>query len=187
MHDQDEASHAADLRGIAGEVITARVPRVMNAVRGATRLFGPTPLTHLLLDSSAMTPGLVSLVSRRPPDVVLAFCSSMARFALQRPLSGIPCVLDMIDADSAKWSALAATTRAPMRWIYYREARLLRGFEAAVMRRVFTTLVVNQKEHAVLQELAPESPIRVMQNGVDLASFAPTTGPGNLRQWFSAA
>jgi polysaccharide biosynthesis protein PslH len=177
VHDDEEASHAGDLRDIAGEVITARVRRLRNVVGGAVGLLGSTPLTHLLLDSPDLTPALANLLRRRRPDVVLAFCSSMVRFALQPPLAGIPCVLDMIDADSAKWSAVAETSRPPMRWIYRREARVLRAFEAAAMRSVYTTLVVNEKERGALRTVAPDSPILVMENGVDLSSFAAKTAP----------
>jgi sugar transferase (PEP-CTERM/EpsH1 system associated) len=177
VHDDDEASRSADLRGLAGEVITARLPRVRNAARGAAALFGSTALTHVLLDSPAMVPALSALVRRRRPDVILAFCSSMARLALQPPLSNIPFVLDMIDADSAKWAALATTSRFPLRRIYKREARSLAGFEAAAMRRAFMTLVVNERERAELEAVAPGSRILIMENGVDLASFAPGGAP----------
>jgi sugar transferase (PEP-CTERM/EpsH1 system associated) len=175
VHDREEASHANDLRGIADEVITTRVPRIRNLMRGAASLIGSTPLTHVLLDSSRMLPALSQLVQHRRPDVVLAFCSSMAKFAFLPPLAGIPCVLDMIDADSAKWSALGQTSRLPLRWIYQREARLLARFEALAIRKAFATLVVNENERAALRALAPEAPIHVIENGVDLTSFAPAT------------
>ena len=122
VHDEEEESHASDLRGIAAEVITARVPRLRNVTRGGAALLGSTPLTHVLLDSPLLAPALEALIRRRRPDVLLTFCSSMARFALQPPLSSLPCVLDMIDADSAKWTALANTSRPPLRWVYRREA-----------------------------------------------------------------
>jgi sugar transferase (PEP-CTERM/EpsH1 system associated) len=177
VHDDEEKSHVADLRDIAGAVVTARIPRVWNAARGAAALLGSTPLTHALLDSPQLVPALGALVRQRRPDVVLAFCSSMVRFAFQPPLSDIPCVLDMIDADSAKWTALASTSRPPLRWVYRREGRQLGRFEALAMRKVFATLVVNQKERAALEALAPESTIIAVENGVDLSSFMPTGAP----------
>ncbi len=177
VHDEEEESHARDLKGVAGEVLTARVPRVWNAVRGVAALPGSTPLTHCLLDSPDLQPLLTQLVRRRPPDVVLAFCSSMARFAFQPPLSTIPCVIDMIDADSAKWAALATTSRVPLRWIYRREARELGRFEALAMGKAFTTLVVNEKERGALLALGPARPVIVMENGVDLESFVPSGPP----------
>jgi sugar transferase (PEP-CTERM/EpsH1 system associated) len=173
VHDADEESHAGDLAGIAGEVITARVPRARNLLRGAVSLPGSTPLTHFLLHSSRLAPAIASLARRRRPDVVLAFCSSMAPFAFQPPLADIPSVVDMIDADSAKWRTLSESSRPPMRWIYRRESRLLARFEIAAMEKAFATLVVNEKERAALLALSPQARVLVMENGVDLDSFAP--------------
>jgi sugar transferase (PEP-CTERM/EpsH1 system associated) len=174
VHDEDEDSHAGDLRGLADEVVTARVPRLWNRARATASLLGSTPLTHQLLDSPRLPSALDSLASRRRPDVILAFCSSMARFTFLPSLARIPCVLDMIDADSAKWRVMAATARQPMRWIYQRESRLLGRFEVTAMRRAFATLVVNEKERAELLSLTPDAPVIVMENGVDLAAFART-------------
>jgi sugar transferase (PEP-CTERM/EpsH1 system associated) len=101
----------------------------------------------------------------------------MARFALDAPLAAIPCVVDMIDADSAKWATLSRAARVPLKWIYAREATLLGRFEARAMRAVFATLVVNDREQALLRALAPDSRIEVLENGVDLQTFAPPGPP----------
>ena len=77
---------------------------------------------------------------------MLAYCSSMARFALEPPLSKCPFVLDLIDVDSQKWAAMAATTRWPKRWVYQREARDLERFEREAVMRAHVTLVVNERE-----------------------------------------
>jgi sugar transferase (PEP-CTERM/EpsH1 system associated) len=176
-HDDEEASHAGDLAGLADNVVTARVPRLRNAVRAAASLLGTTPLTHTLLDSPTLMPDVNALVGRSRPDVILAYCSSMARFALSRPLADIPCVIDMIDADSAKWATLAQGSRMPKRWIYAREARLLGRFEVIAVQRAFTTLVVNEKERAAFEVLAPHSRVQVVENGVDLSAFKPPSQP----------
>ena len=177
VHDEEEASHAGDLAGLAESVLMARVPRVRNSVRAMASVFGATPLTHVLLDSPALVPAINELVRKNRPDVILAYCSSMARFALAPPLADIPCVIDMIDADSAKWATLARGSGMPLRWIYAREARLLGKFEVVAMQRAFTTLVVNERERAALDALAPGSRIQVIENGVDLTAFSPPSQP----------
>ncbi len=40
----------------------------------------------------------------------------------------------MVDVDSFKWEALAAKAAAHARWVYRREARVLRRFEADATR-----------------------------------------------------
>ena len=67
VHDEEEASHAGDLDGLAERVTIARVPRLRNFGRVATSILGSTPLTHVLLDSPALVPALEMLVA----DIVL--------------------------------------------------------------------------------------------------------------------
>ena len=92
---------------------------------------------------------------QHPPDLVFAFCSGMMRFAMLPPLDTVPCILDMVDADSAKWDDLARIKPAPARWIYAREARCLGAFEARAMRHARATLVVNARERDILRRHSP--------------------------------
>jgi len=135
VHDADEEGRIADLVGLVEQVVVARVPRVRNLVRSVPALIGSRPLTHTLLDAPDVKRRLGELVSRRPPDVVLAYCSGMARFALEPPLDGLPCVIDMVDVDSEKWKAMGAAARAPLGLVYQREARMLARFEATAAAR----------------------------------------------------
>jgi sugar transferase (PEP-CTERM/EpsH1 system associated) len=176
VHDREEASHVSDLGGLVDQTIAARVPRLRNLCLTASGLVRSVPLTHVLLDSPSLVPSLAALVRTRRPDVTLAFCSSMARFALDGPLAGTPCVVDLIDADSAKWAAMAQTSAPPLRWIFAREARLLARFELRIMREAHATLVVNEKERSALHALDPGGRVQVIENGVDLASFARPPG-----------
>ena len=72
-----------------------------------SRLATARPLTHSLLDAAGTHATLAELVERRSPDLIVAFCSGMARFAFEPPLAGRPFVLDMVDVDSVKWDQLA--------------------------------------------------------------------------------
>ena len=171
-HDEEEAGHAADMRGLCASVHIARVPRVRNLLRALPTLAGGRPLTHALLDSPDVRPTLGSLVHTHHPNLVLAFCSGMARFALEPPLVGIPFVLDMVDVDSGKWRELAKTARLPLNLIYAREARVLGAFEADAARHATVTYVVNTREADALRGLAgPDARIEVLENGVDLGRY----------------
>jgi sugar transferase (PEP-CTERM/EpsH1 system associated) len=176
-HDDDEMTHAGDLDGLVKRVHVARVPQLRNLVRGGLSLAGTRPLTHSLLDAPDIYPAIDEIVRTRKPDALFAYCSGMVRFAMAPPLAEIPCVLDMVDADSAKWSALAQTSGFPKSLIYAREARYLSRFEVAAMRHAKTTIVVNEREQKLLNDLDPSTPVIVIENGVDLDSFAPTTPP----------
>lgn len=169
-HDADEAGQAGMLAGLAASVTALRVPKIRNHAAAAARLGGRTPLTHLLLTSPAVSRTVRSLMRATPPDVVVSYGSGMARFAFDTPLAGVPSVVDLIDVDSAKWARLAETAAFPLSVIYRREARLLGAFEREIVERARATLVVNQRERALLPD---GGRVRVLQNGIDRAYFHP--------------
>jgi sugar transferase (PEP-CTERM/EpsH1 system associated) len=172
VHDAAEAAQVDRLNGLA-RIIVAPVPRLINHLRAALALASSEPVTCAMLSSPALGAAVRDLVKENPPDVVLAFCSSMAHAALKPPLDRFPLVIDMVDADSAKWAALSHSVAWPLSWIYRREARTLGAFEASAMRRAHTTLAVNDREAAVLKEGAPDARVQVVENGVDLKKFTP--------------
>jgi len=178
VHDDDEAVKAAKLTS-ARPVVTARVPKFANGIRGALRLASRRPLTHSLLDAPGARDKLAAMVSADRPDVVLAYCSGMARFALQPPLSGLPLVLDMVDVDSEKWAGLARRAPWPRSSFYSREVRTLSAFERVASERARAVLVVSEHEREVLSRLAPDAAIRVVSNGVDASAFHPPETPSD--------
>jgi polysaccharide biosynthesis protein PslH len=181
VHDDVEASHVQELSVLA-DVHVAPVYRIRHRIRAAAAsLLSAAPLTHALLDSQAIRPILARIVASRPPDVVLAYCSGMARFALEPPLAGLPLVIDLVDVDSLKWRQLASRTSGPMRWIYSREATVLGRFEAAAARRAFATAVVNERERAALAEVVQDARIEVVPSGVDAETLRSPTAPSASR------
>jgi sugar transferase (PEP-CTERM/EpsH1 system associated) len=179
VHDDEEASHIPDLNGLVESVTVARVRRIDQLHRAGRAVLTRRPLTHALLDARGFQDRLADLVSRRRPDAVLALCSGMARFALLPPLASLPFVLDMVDVDSEKWSALGETSTLPKAWIYRREAILLRDFERRAVDAAHTTLVVNERERDGLRALGCRGDITVIPNGVELAGFRPHTPPSD--------
>ena len=177
VHDDAEEAHAGDLKGVVSSVATARVSRLRAVPGVAAALATRIPLTHALLDSPSIARTIARVVADRPPDVVLAYCSGMARFALEPPLRGIPLVLDLVDVDSMKWADLSRKEHAPLRWIYHREAACLRRFEANAVRTARTTLVVNSREREAVTAIVPDARVRVVGNGIDTAAFAPPEQP----------
>jgi glycosyltransferase involved in cell wall biosynthesis len=179
VHDAQEEAEADGMRRDGITVTTARVPRLRNYARGAARLLGSTPLTHLLLDSPAMRDAIAHSLRDGEPDVVLAYCSGMARFALEAPLDRYPFVFDVVDVDSGKWADFARVARGPRRWLYRREARCLSAFEAMAARRARAATVVTAREADALRALSPEARTHVISNGVDLQYLAPQGPPAS--------
>jgi len=109
--------------------------------------------------------------------VVLAYCSSMARFALEPPLDRFPFVLDMVDVDSEKWRTLGRTAAAPKCWIYSAEARTLSDFEARAARTAQAVLCVNERERDLIIGLEPAANVHVLPIGVAIDELRPTGPP----------
>jgi sugar transferase (PEP-CTERM/EpsH1 system associated) len=185
VHDRAEQAHAADLRDLAASVTVAPVSRWLGYGRAARALATGQPLTHAMLDAPEVGAACRKLMRERPPDVVLAYCSGMARFALEPPLDSLPLLLDMVDVDSMKWRMLSKTAAIPARWIYATEARRLSLFEAKAARHAQAVLVVNHRERESLLNLEPDANVLVMPNGVALDEFrAPGPPSQQLRVTF---
>jgi polysaccharide biosynthesis protein PslH len=176
-HDDEEMAEAARLTGLVDAMHVVRVTRARNLVKAGLQLATDRPLTHVLLDSPQMRPVLEKVRREWQPDVVLAFCSGMARFAMEPPLDTLPFVLDMVDVDSFKWEALGREGQGPRRWLYRREARVLRRFEAEATRVARATLVVSQREREALQSLDTMFTPVVLPIGVDIDAFRNTGEP----------
>jgi len=177
VHSEEEASQAPALDGMVETLDMCRVPTITNYIRGGFRLATRSTLTHILLDSPEVHGALRRVLERQSPDVVLVYCSSMGRFALEPPLVGLPFVVDLIDVDSVKWHDLAVRNRPPMRWIYKREAHLLGRFEAELSRRALATTVVTRREENALSRIAPEARVVVSPLGIDTTQLRPSGPP----------
>jgi sugar transferase (PEP-CTERM/EpsH1 system associated) len=177
VHDEHEEAQAPALRDLGMSVVTFRTSAVRGMCRAAAAMATERPLTHALLDARGMSAGLRRLTEARRPDVVLSYCSGMARFALTPVFADRPLVLDMVDVDSQKWTSLADTAGWGKGWIYRREARSLARFERQAAERMHTTLVVNEREWTALRRIAPGARVHVLRNGIDAAAFAPPAPP----------
>jgi sugar transferase (PEP-CTERM/EpsH1 system associated) len=176
-HDQNEEASAAEIERYVSTLTLARIRRPHQIRRSCKALVSRTPLTHALLAAPGLAATLADLVSRRRPDVVLAYCSGMARIAMEPPLNSVPFVHDMVDVDSEKWRALSERTNGPLKWVYRREARRLADFERTVAERAAVTLLVNERERRALGQIAPAARVGVLGNGVDQVSLRPSTPP----------
>src|SRR5256885_2057642 len=180
-HDDEEEAHAPELRDVATTVHTARVPRIRNMTRALTALPSSRPLTHVLLDAPDLRTIIAGVTARRRPDVVLAYCSGMARLLFDDALKAIPAVVDFVDVDSEKWRALACVTAPPRQWIYRRERRVLAAFEVAAARHARAAVVVNERERNALAQIAEDARVEVVPNGIDLDAFQPYGAPARAR------
>ena len=177
VHDDDEQRQVAGLASLVSSVDVARIRRWRTVAPALAAITQGAPLTHALLDAPEMRTILTGRVRQHPPDLVIAYCSGMARFALESPLSAIPLIFDIVDVDSEKWATLAEQSSGPLRWVYHREAHHLRRFEAQAASRALITTVINERERCSLQRIAPGANVRVLSNGIDVVHFGAPEPP----------
>ena len=174
VDDPADAQHLSVLRGCCAEVHAAPVTR---SGRIARTLFGTRPGEPLSL-AWFHEPGLARWVraglGARRYEAVLVYSSAMATYV--PPGTGGPLrILDMVDVDSEKWRAYAASAGGPKRLVWAREARTLLAFERRAAAQFDRTLLVSAQEAQTFATLAPEVASRIdwVENGVDVARFDP--------------
>jgi sugar transferase (PEP-CTERM/EpsH1 system associated) len=144
--------------------------------RSALSLFSALLLGRPLTVGYFSDPALdrrVAALSEDGFDVVLSSCSSTARYALATRT--LPRVLDLVDADSAKWEAYASLVSPPRSWLYSLEARRLAAYERLLSRRFRRVLVTTAREARRLDLAA--GVVDTVPNGVDSDRFRPAGEP----------
>ena len=182
VHSAAEESHAARMDLGLASVRTARVARWTRPLRAIGAVLGGRPLTHALLHAPTLAAKVAAAVDSHRPDLVFVFCSGVAPIALSPTLRDRPMVFDIVDVDSEKWRQMGERSRGPLGWIYRREARTLGAFERRMCEAAKTTLIVNAREAAVLERVAPGCDVRVVENGIDLGSFVPPEQPAESKR-----
>ena len=167
VHDEEEAAHVGELRGLVESTTTRQVPHLKNKVLAAMSLPSGVPTTHTMLSAPGLAADVSALAARTAPDIVVCYCTGIAPLTSTPALSQTPLVLDMVDVDSEKWAAMARAAKPPMSWVYRREARTLARYEAKIALRARCTTVVTEREFQALRTLAPTARIEVVPNGVD--------------------
>jgi sugar transferase (PEP-CTERM/EpsH1 system associated) len=145
-------------------------------LRALLRLPVGEPLTLGYFRSPALARWVARKLARQRFDAVYVYCSAMAPYAARAAAPSR--ILDMVDVDSEKWTAYAAEAGFPARLVWAREGRTLLAFERAAALGFDRTLFVSEAERSRFAALAPESADRTVavENGVDLAHFAPGLG-----------
>jgi sugar transferase (PEP-CTERM/EpsH1 system associated) len=159
----EDMKHVAALRAICREVATVPLHRGSALARGALGLATGSTVTQSYYRHAAMTNALKRLSAARRFDVVLAFSSSMAPYALSVPANRR--ILDLCDCDSQKWLAYAEQTAAPMKWIYKAEGSRLQAMERRWARAFDATLLITQAEAATLRPFVDPECLHVVGNG----------------------
>lgn len=112
----------------------------------------------------------------------IAFSSSMAQYIASQ--SNAPRIVDLCDADSAKWIEYARRRAWPMSAVYGREGRRLEAEETRIINWADAAFAISEEEADLLGSRdGVEKQVRWFCNGVDAVYFAPGAVPPAERRF----
>ena len=166
---REDLANVAGLRPHVASVTAVPVHPLRAKFRALHGLATGRALSVAMIDEPALHRAIAAAAATLPPDLVFIYSSNMAQFAA--PFAGHPRIMQFADLDSMKWERYAAAARPPMRWIYAREARLLRALEHDLAHACDHSLVCTDNERADFHARIPGAPVSTAANGVDLDYF----------------
>lgn len=140
----------AHLHNHCRDVVVAPRGALAAVARGARSFLAGNTVTEGYFSSPRLARTLQEWSLRVSFDALLAFSSAMAPYGLG--ITAPRRILDMNDVDSVKWERYAARAAAPFRWLYTIEGRRLADRERRWAGQYDSTIVVNSRERARLDE-----------------------------------
>ena len=178
--DESETQAAEALKTWCQTILIAPTTRTRALVRGALAVLRGRSATQGFYQSNRLLRMILAEAARKPFDLTLVCSSAMAPCLWQ-----IPCparVTDLVDVDSAKWTAYARELSQPRHWLYTREADEVASLEQEACRLSDAVVVVTGSEAVLLgnargrrcplpmtQEMRDK--IKAVGNGVDCEYF----------------
>ena len=171
VDDSRDFRHRARLETICETVMLVPLDRRLAALRSIAGFVVGEPLTFPYYRDRRISDA-VTRARAVGLAAELAFSSSMAPYIA----GGVsaPRIVDLCDADSAKWTEYARRGSWPMRHVYAREGRLLADAETNIINWADATFAISEEEADLLGSRdGAAKEVRWFCNGVDAAHFAP--------------
>lgn len=175
--DQDP-NNAGPLADLCAWVDTVPVPARSTNLRLRQLLTTSRPDMSWRLWSPGLDHRLARRLHEQPFDIVEIEGIEMAPY-LPTLEAASPRPLIIYDAHNAEWilqkRAFLADISNPARWAAtaysWIQWRRLRRYEAGLLRRVDHTIAMSGPDQVALRDVAPDVPITVIPNGVDLPAY----------------
>ena len=172
FYDHEEDRNSVDaLRPYCREVYVERLSWVGSRARALAAAVRQRPFSLAYFHSPSMARKIREPLASRKYDAIMVFSSSMAGYVEHQ--RDIPCVLDMVDVDSAKWAEYGNSSSVLLRRLWKQEARLLGDYERNVATSFARTLLCTDAEAALLRRFAKNGAIDVLRHMVDTEYFDP--------------
>jgi len=172
-NEQDAAVARAKMAPLC-KSLAIEVRNVSRPVALAQAVLRGEPVSNRLFKNAALARHVDALVRGGSITHIVGFSGQMAQY-LPADFDG-PVLMDFVDVDSAKFATYAEQDkRQPLHWVHQREAQVLGAYEAAVARRVDTSLFVSEAEAALFRHRSGlrADKVHAVENGIDTARFDP--------------
>ena len=182
VDDPDDEQHVARLQGMCSDMLAVPLRPLRAKVGSLAGLVRGDPLSLGYYHSAALMAWVVNVAERCAMDAAVVFSSAMAQYVPRDGASfRMPCLVDFVDVDSAKWAQYSEQRAWPMSWVFDREGRTLLAYERAIASMAFRSFFVTEKESDYFRKLAPEcaNNVQAIGNGVDADFFSPDAGRQN--------
>jgi len=166
-HSKMDYESAGAIRQWCERVVLAPAGGKMGLVRGILGTTRGGSITEGYFSSRYLAKLLKKLTNEVKYPIALAYSSSMLPYLLKANVAHR--VIDLVDADSAKWYAYADEASWPKKWVYQREGKTVRRLEEDAIISCDAVLVVSDAEAGVLGGYTKK--ISVLGNGVDTDHF----------------
>ncbi len=178
VDDADDFQHEEHLKGVCETVALVPLDRNMATTRSVVGFLTGEALT-LPFYRDARMKSAVAAARSKGLVAEMAFSSSMAQYLAQKATA--PRIVDLCDADSAKWAEYARRKGWPMSAVYAREGRTLAEAETKIINWAEATFAISEEEADLLGSRDGVSKeVAWFCNGVDIDYFKPTA-PGEQR------
>ncbi len=176
----DDDPTAGPVRDWVRLLITAPQPQRSPRQRLRDMLTSPWPDMALRLWHPAAMAVLQDYLRHHRPDIIQVQGLEMAHYALQLPPQSAkpPIIYDAYNVEAVlQWRSFLADLRRPRRWLAAAYSAVqtfkLRRYEQRFIRHVRALTAVSAVDAALLRALAPDTPLAIVSNGVDMAAYDP--------------
>jgi sugar transferase (PEP-CTERM/EpsH1 system associated) len=174
IDDPEDLQYVDTVRAMCRDIYVAQINRRIGRVSCLRGLFTGEALSVTYFRDKGLAQWVRGIVDTIKPAVTFVYSSNMAPYVLDLPHTGLR-VVDLVDVDSEKWRALAASTQGPMRFVYRREWRKIAALEQRIAVQCDLAVLVSNAEAALFVRQHPDCAprIRDVSNGVDHCYFDP--------------
>ncbi len=160
-----------ELQGYCERLAVVPIGCLARYLKAGCSLISGRPITEGAFRSRVLQQTIQDWSQATAFQAIVVSASSMIPYLQQKPLQGIPAVVDLVDVDSQKWLDYAQNTPWPWSWLYRTEGKRLRKLEQQLPPWTQAVTLVSEAEANIYRQISNRDIVHAVTNGVDLQYF----------------